>query len=56
MGALQWSLNRAGHGQSLAVDSVFTSLTEEAVKAFQVMNGLVADGIAGPKTREALGL
>ena len=32
------------------VDGIFGSQTQNAVKAFQKDNGLVADGIAGPKT------
>ena len=36
------------------VDGIFGSQTQKAVKAFQKDNGLVADGIAGPKTIEKL--
>jgi hypothetical protein len=35
------------------IDGVYGSVTEAAVKKFQTMNGLKADGIVGPKTREA---
>lgn len=41
---------------SLAEDGIFGALTEQAVRAFQRNNGLVADGIVGPMTRAALGL
>jgi peptidoglycan hydrolase-like protein with peptidoglycan-binding domain len=34
----------------------FYSVTRDAVVAFQKKNGLTADGVVGPKTREALGL
>lgn len=40
----------------ITVDGDFGALTEAAVKAFQLHAGLVADGIAGPKTLGALGL
>lgn len=39
-----------------AVDGIFGSGTESAVKAFQRKNGLTADGIVGPRTAEALGI
>lgn len=39
-----------------AVDGVFGPATEEAVKQFQRDAGLDDDGIAGPKTWEALGV
>ncbi len=35
---------------NLYPDGIFGKLTEEAVKDFQEENGLVADGIVGPKT------
>lgn len=38
------------------VDGVYGSKTQSAVKAFQKANGLTQDGIAGPKTLEAIGL
>ena len=39
-----------------AVDGVFGAKTKEAVKYFQRRNGLVVDGIAGPKTLAAMGI
>ena len=38
------------------VDGVYGSKTVEAVKYFQRKNGLTVDGIAGPKTLQALGI
>lgn len=38
------------------VDGVYGSATERAVRAFQRKNGLTADGKAGERTLEALGL
>jgi len=38
------------------LDGQFGSVTDAAVKAYQRMNGLVVDGIAGPKTLTALGM
>lgn len=45
---LQTLLNKAG--SKLVVDGIFGSGTQSAVKAFQRRNGLVVDGIVGPKT------
>lgn len=39
-----------------SVTEFFGDTTEGAVKAFQSRNGLVADGIVGPKTRAKLGM
>lgn len=39
-----------------AIDGIFGLTTELAVKAFQSSKGLVADGVAGPRTLVALGL
>lgn len=44
-------LQQALHIQA---DGVFGTITEEAVKIFQRNNGLIADGIVGPKTWEKL--
>lgn len=38
------------------IDGIFGSNTQKAVKQFQSNNGLAADGIAGPKTLDALGI
>ncbi len=43
---LQLALQKAGY--DVDADGFFGHGTEEAVKAFQRVNGLVADGIAGP--------
>lgn len=39
-----------------AVDGVYGSKTQAAVKSFQRANGLTVDGVAGPKTLAAIGL
>ena len=39
-----------------AVDGVFGSATEQAVRRFQQKNGLTPDGKVGPRTLEALGV
>ncbi|RRV04444.1 DUF3380 domain-containing protein [Pseudomonas sp. v388] len=41
-------------GASLAIDSVFGDTTEAAVRSYQLSVGLVADGIAGPRTLASL--
>lgn len=50
---LQTILKSKGY-YSGAIDGIFGSGTENAVKAFQRANGLAADGIVGPKTVAAL--
>ncbi|WP_079186060.1 peptidoglycan-binding protein [Streptomyces sp. CB01580] len=50
--ALQTVLNK--HGAGLAVDGGFGTATDSAVRAYQSLNRLSADGLAGPKTWEAL--
>ena len=56
---LQASLNRLqmtdATGQSLREDGNFGQRTREAVERFQRENGLKVDGIAGPRTLEAIG-
>lgn len=51
--SLQRDLVRAGH--AIEVDGWFGDETETAVREVQRAHGLVIDGLAGPKTREALG-
>ena len=41
-------------GYIIAIDGDFGTKTEKAVKSFQKKNGLVADGIVGPKTISVL--
>ncbi|MDA7086500.1 N-acetylmuramidase family protein [Pseudomonas sp. SA3-5] len=49
---LQKALNQ--RGAQLFADGDYGDATEHAVRAYQLKAGLVADGIAGPKTRAAL--
>jgi murein L,D-transpeptidase YcbB/YkuD len=51
---LQERLNAAGY--PVAVDGVFGSDTDAAVRTFQDDEGLVVDGVVGPQTAAALGL
>ncbi len=51
---LQEQLN--SKGASLGIDGDFGEKTLNAVKAFQEKNGLIADGVVGPKTSSALEL
>ena len=51
--SLQYALRRAG--QAIGVDGGFGSATQRALSAFQRANGLIADGIAGPRSWAALG-
>ena len=39
---------------SLDADGIFGLVTKQAVEAWQTENGLVADGIVGPKTFKAM--
>ena len=52
---IQDKLKRWGYYTG-AVDGKFGALTFDAVKYFQRKNGLKEDGIAGPKTLEAMGI
>lgn len=52
---IQTKLKNWGYFNS-AVDGIFGSKTEVAVKSFQRKNGLTPDGIAGPATLAKIGL
>lgn len=52
---IQTKLKRWGYYDG-KIDGIFGSATKKAVIAFQKKNGLVADGIAGPKTLAAMGI
>lgn len=52
---LQQRLNHHGAEPKLAEDGRFGPKTERAVKSFQKAQGIPPNGVAGPKTREALG-
>lgn len=52
---LQSKLNEEGFTPG-ALDGIFGSLTENAVKKFQTSAGITADGVAGPKTYWNLGI
>ncbi|ALF55044.1 peptidoglycan-binding protein [Nostoc piscinale CENA21] len=41
-------------GYSISADGIFGPMTENAVRQFQMSNGLVADGVVGPNTWYAL--
>ena len=49
---LQFLLRARGH--NLAVDGIFGSVTEAAVKSFQTAKGITADGVVAPQTWSAL--
>ncbi len=51
--ALQLALTRAGY-QPGAIDGIFGGRTQSAVLQFQSDHNLLADGIVGPRTQEAL--
>jgi peptidoglycan hydrolase-like protein with peptidoglycan-binding domain/GH24 family phage-related lysozyme (muramidase) len=54
---VQWLQNAlARNGQSIVPDGVFGPQTEWAVKQFQAVNNLLADGVVGPATWVKLGL
>ena len=52
---IQTKLKRWGYYNG-SIDGIYGSKTVAAVKWFQSKNGLVADGIAGPKTLAAMGI
>ena len=49
---IQWHLKKCG--AKVSIDGKFGPNTKAAVIAFQKAHGLATDGIAGPKTRQAL--
>lgn len=51
---LQKKLKKLGYYQSGAVDGIFGSMTDTAVRQFQRAAGIKVDGIVGPQTRSAL--
>ena len=52
---IQTKLKRWGYYTG-SVDGIYGSKTVSAVKSFQKKNGLTVDGIAGPKTLQAMGI
>ncbi|MFA9379509.1 MAG: peptidoglycan-binding protein, partial [Acetanaerobacterium sp.] len=52
---IQSNLKKWGY-YSGAVDGIYGSKTEKAVRWFQQKNGLTVDGIAGPQTLAAIGI
>ncbi len=52
---IQTRLKKWGY-YSGEVDGIFGSATKQAVISFQKKNGLIADGIAGKKTLQAMGI
>jgi len=51
---LQTSLNKLGAQPQLEVDGAVGPATRNAVRAFQLAQGLVVDGLVGPETFDAL--
>jgi len=52
--SMQRALNALGAKPPLKIDGIIGNKTTAAIKAFQIASGLVADGVAGPKTLTAL--
>lgn len=52
---IQTKLKRWGY-YSGSIDGIYGSQTQSAVRKFQSKNGLTVDGIAGPKTLNAMGI
>jgi N-acetyl-anhydromuramyl-L-alanine amidase AmpD len=53
---LQEILRMQAYANNITVDGIFGQRTEQAVIQYQKKNGLVPDGIVGPKTWAALGV
>lgn len=51
---VQYALNRLGTSPPLAIDGKISIRSVAAIKSFQLAHGLVADGVAGVKTKIAL--
>jgi peptidoglycan hydrolase-like protein with peptidoglycan-binding domain len=51
---LQRALNTLGASPKLKEDGKIGPVTTAAIKAFQTVNGLTADGLAGPQTKAAV--
>jgi hypothetical protein len=54
LGEVQHALNVLGANPQLSEDGINGPMTKSAVMGFQNQHGLVADGIAGPKTQAAI--
>jgi peptidoglycan hydrolase-like protein with peptidoglycan-binding domain len=52
--AVQSQVHGRGDGAHIAIDGVFGPETDEAVRAFQTLLGLLVDGIVGPHTWDHL--
>jgi peptidoglycan hydrolase-like protein with peptidoglycan-binding domain len=51
---LQNSLNRLGANPKLVLDGIVGPATRNAVRAFQIAQGITVDGLVGPETFAAL--
>lgn len=56
LAAVQQALNMSGAMPRVPITGTLTSETKYAIRQFQELQGLKVDGIAGPRTRMALGL
>ena len=48
--AVQSQMHSRGDGATIAIDGIFGSMTNDAVRAFQALTGMTVDGIVGPQT------